>query len=270
MEPQNLIVVRGGGDIATGTICRLHRCGYKVLVLEIAQPRAIRRTVSLAEAVYSGSYTVEGVTAVLADNIKHCDKIWQNDAVAIIVDPKAECLQALKPLALVDAVLAKKNLGTTKDMAAITIALGPGFSAGEDVDAVIETARGHNLGRVIYTGPALPNTGIPGSVGGYSGERVIYAENSGTLVIVKDIGSIVKKGEVIATIDNVPVYAPFEGVIRGMIPNNSPVKKQLKIADIDPRLSAAEYCLTISDKARCISGGVLEAILFLQSSPSIH
>lgn len=266
MEQNSLIVVRGGGDIATGTICRLHRCGFKVLILEISQPMAIRRSVSFAEAVYTGSQSVEGITAECAENIHHCADIWLKNHIAMLVDPHAECLQFLTPLAVIDAVLAKRNLGTTRDMAPITVALGPGFSAGDDVDAVIETARGHNLGRVIYNGCALTNTGIPGSVAGYSTERVIYAPHAGLLTIVKDIGSIVEQGEIIANIDHIPVHAPFKGVIRGMIQNNTLVDKQLKIADIDPRLSAVDYCSTISDKARCISGGVIEAILFLQSS----
>ncbi len=270
MESNKLVVVRGGGDIATGTICRLHRCGFRVLVLETSQPRAIRRTVSLAEAVYTGRQTVEGVTAQLADNIDRCTDVWQDNAVPVLLDPQAACLQDLTPIALVDAILAKKNLGTARNMAPITIALGPGFSADNDVDAVIETARGHNLGRVIYTGTALANTGVPGSVAGISSERVIYAPNSGRLSILRDIGSTVKKGEVIANIDTSPVYAPFSGVIRGMIHEKCPITKHLKIADIDPRPEAVAYCSTISDKARCISGGVLEALLVLQSSSVQH
>jgi xanthine dehydrogenase accessory factor len=263
MEPGKLIVVRGGGDIATGTIHRLHNCGFRLLVLETEHPNAIRRAVSLSEAVYDSSHTVEGITALLANSSEQCEAIWQQHKVAVLVDPEAKCLQKLRPCALVDAILAKKNLGTTRKMAAITIALGPGFSAGHDVDAVIETARGHDLGRVILSGPARPNTGIPGPVAGFTTERVLYAQQSGRLEIVTDIGSSVAEGELLARIDGKAVTAPFQGLVRGMIRHGSIVKKGLKIADIDPRYSEKENCYTISDKARCISGGVLEALLSL-------
>ncbi len=263
MEPGKLIVVRGGGDIATGTICRLHNCGFRLLVLETARPNAIRRAVSLSEAVYDSSHTVEGVTALRANSIAQCTAIWQQHKVAVLVDPEGKCLHTLRPFALIDAILAKINLGTTKEMAAITIALGPGFSAGDDVDAVIETARGHDLGRVILQGPARPNTGVPGAVAGFTTERVLYAQHSGKLEIVTDIGSSVAEGELLARIDGEPVTAPFQGLVRGIIRHGSLVKKGLKIADIDPRSSEQKNCYTISDKARCISGGVLEALLFI-------
>jgi xanthine dehydrogenase accessory factor len=263
MEPGKLIVVRGGGDIATGTICRLHNCGFRLLVLETEHPNAIRRAVSLSEAVYDSSHTVEGVTALRVNRTEQCEAIWQQHDIPILVDPEARCLQKLRPFAVVDAILAKKNIGTNKDMAAVTIALGPGFSAGEDVDAVIETARGHDLGRVILSGPALPNTGIPGAVAGFTTERVLYAQQDGRLEIITDIGSSVTAGELLARIDDEPVTAPFQGLVRGMIRHGSLVKKGLKIADIDPRCSEQKNCYTISDKARCISGGVLEALLFL-------
>lgn len=260
-----MIVVRGAGDIATGTICRLHRCGFKILVLETDSPQAIRRTVSLAEAMYTGSQTVEKSTAVRVGSIDACESVWRSNQIPILVDPKAYSVKELRPQAVVDAILAKKNFGTTIDMANITIALGPGFTAGKDVHAVIETVRGHHLGRVIYDGEAQPNTGIPEPVAGYGTERVLYAPAPGTLSILHDIGELVKKDQPIATIDNHPVIAPFDGIIRGMIRNGSRITRNLKIADIDPRRSAQNYCHTVSDKARCISGGVLEALLSLKN-----
>lgn len=263
MEPGKLIAVRGGGDIATGTICRLHRCGFRMVVLETAYPRAIRRGVSLSEAVYEGHQTVEGVAAECVVTVEQCEDVWRRGNVPLLIDPLAESLNRLQPVALIDAILAKKNLGTHKGMAKITIALGPGFIAGKDVDAVIETARGHDLGRVILTGSAMANTGIPGPVEGYTTERVLYAPQSGTLTIVKDIGCQVETGELLATIDNNPVTAPFSGIVRGMIRDQSRVLKGLKIADIDPRSAEWKNCYTLSDKARCISGGVLEALISL-------
>ncbi len=263
MESGKVVAVRGGGDIATGTICRLHRCGFRVVVLEAQFPLAIRRAVSLAEAVYEGSHTVEDITAVHITTINACNDAWQGGVIPVLVDPLAESLRQLQPHALIDAILAKRNCGTHREMALITIGLGPGFTAGIDVNAVIETARGHDLGRILFTGSAMANTGIPGLVEGYTTERVIYAPQSGTLNQIRDIGSQVICGEPLATIDNTPVAAPFSGIVRGMIRNNSTVRKGLKIADIDPRLSEQQNCYTISDKSRCISGGVLEALLYL-------
>lgn len=259
------IVIRGGGDIATGTICRLHNCGYKIVVLETTAPTAIRRAVSLSEAVYEGQKTVENTTAQLIDRLEDCGKCWASGWVPLLVDPQATCLPKLQPVALVDAILAKKNCGTTRDMAQITIGLGPGFHAGKDVDAVIETARGHNLGRIIYAGPASPNSGIPGEIGGYSTQRVIYAPCGGTIQVLHDIGSRVKKGESLAQLGSNDIVATISGWLHGMIRPQTKVKKGLKICDIDPRLQEQENCFTISDKARSISGGVLEALLFLSN-----
>ena len=268
MSARGIVIVRGGGDIATGTICRLHRCGYQVLVLETEFPTAIRRTVSFCEAIYDDTTTVEDVTAVRVQTPYDCGEVWQQNKVAICVDNKATSIEALKPIAVVDAILAKKNFGTSKAMAPITIGLGPGFSAGTDVHAVIETARGHSLGKVIYSGEPLPNSGIPGEIQGVSKDRVIYAGNSGNLEIIRDIESRVNAGDIVAKISDVPVLAPITGLVRGMLRNSFPVHKGLKIADIDPRIDEPENCYTISDKARCISGGVLEALLSL--SNTIH
>lgn len=263
MEQAALIVVRGGGDIASGTIHRLHRAGFRLVVLETDAPTAIRRTVSLSEAVYTNTHTVEGVTAERAETLAELPEIWGRSHIPVLVDPAAKSLVELKPSALIDGILAKKNCSTTLSMAPITIGLGPGFTAGIDVGAVIETARGHDLGRVIITGTAQANTGIPGAVAGYTTERVLYARHSGILTIRRDIGSLVQQNEVIATIGDQPVRATIAGLVRGIIRDRSTVHRGMKIADIDPRTEQTAICHTISDKARCISGGVLEALLYL-------
>jgi xanthine dehydrogenase accessory factor len=263
MIGNGIVVVRGGGDIATGTICRLHHCGFKLLILEISHPTAIRRTVALSEAVYEGQQRVQEVTAERIATVEECTTCWSRNRVPLLVDPTAACLSKLQPIALIDAILAKKNCGTAKNMAPITIGLGPGFYAGRDVHAVIETARGHQLGRIIYTGSPQANSGIPGMIGGYAKDRVIYAPHSGIIEGVADIGSQVTKGETIARINSLELIAPISGLVRGMIRNLTEVTQGLKIGDIDPRIDEVNNCYTISDKARCISGGVLEALLFL-------
>ena len=262
MKP--IIIVRGGGDLATATIHRLHRAGFPVLVLETHRPAAIRRQVCFSEAVYQGSAQVEGVTARLIREAEEAVEVWNAGEVPLLVDPEGTCIPQLRPAAVVDAILAKRNLGTHQNMAPLTIALGPGFTAGQDVHFVIETMRGHNLGRIITEGTALPNTGVPGLVGGASGERVIHADYSGTLQGIKSIGQLVEQGEPIAMICNqegeFPVEATITGLLRGLIRDGFPVTKGLKIADIDPRQSEEKNCFTISDKARCIAGSVLELV----------
>lgn len=255
------IVVRGGGDIASGTIQKLYRSGFKVLVLETEKPTAIRRNVSFSDAIYNGETTVEGIRAVRVKDLYEINEAFKNDIIPIILDSKGEFIEKIKPLAVVDAILAKKNIGTNKNMAPITIALGPGFNAGVDVDIVIETMRGHNLGRLIFKGYAKENTGVPGEIGGYSKERVIYSECDGIIKNLRFIGDIVKKGEVLATINEKEVLAPIDGLLRGLIKDGTNVTLGLKIGDIDPRLKEVENYTTISDKARNIGGGVLEAIL---------
>lgn len=276
MKKKDLIVVRGAGDLATGTIHRLKKAGFRLLVLEAEHPAAIRRQVALSEAVYAGSARVEDVEAVRMDvelaekkNRKELleqemERIWKKDGVPVLVDPAGLSIAALRPAVVVDAILAKKNLGTTKEMAPLVIALGPGFTAGEDVDVVIETKRGHNLGRVIRSGSAVPNTGIPGIIGGYGKERVMHAQEEGILRNAASIGDIVEAGAVIAEIETengmVPVEASLSGLLRGLIRGGYPVTKGFKIADIDPRKEELQNCFTISDKARCIAGSVLEVI----------
>ena len=262
---KDLIIVRGGGDLATGTIYKLKKSGFPVLILEAANPSAIRRNVAFCEAVYQRSQTVEDMTCHLAESLKQAENCLREGKLAVLVDPLGESIPALKPLAVVDAILAKRNLGTSRAMAPITVALGPGFTAGEDVDAVIETKRGHNLGRVLWTGTAAPNTGIPGVIGGYGRERVIHCPAEGILRNVKKITDTVSKEDVIAYVETetgrVPVEATLDGILRGLIRDGYPVKTGFKMADIDPRTEELGNCFTISDKARCIAGGVLEAIL---------
>ncbi len=276
MKKKDLIVVRGAGDLATGTIHRLKKAGFRLLVLEAEHRAAMRRQVGLSEAVYAGSARVEDVEAVRMDvdlaekkNRKELleqemERIWKKDGVPVLVDPAGLSIAALRPAVVVDAILAKKNLGTTKEMAPLVIALGPGFTAGEDVDVVIETKRGHNLGRVIRSGSAVPNTGIPGIIGGYGKERVMHAQAEGILRNAASIGDIVEARAVIAEIETengtVPVEASLSGLLRGLIRDGYPVTKGFKIADIDPRKEELQNCFTISDKARCIAGSVLEVI----------
>ena len=269
MTGKKLIVVRGAGDIATGTIQKLHRAGFLVIATESAQPSAIRRRVSLCEAVYEKSQTVEDIIAVRADTLEEAYEILSQNRVAVMIDPSCALLGEVRPLAVIDAILAKKNMGTTRDMAPITIALGPGFTADQDVDAVIETMRGHNLGRLLFQGSAMPNTGIPGIIEGYGRERVIYSPCAGRVVTKKEIGDMVEKGEALATVEGQPVPASIGGILRGLIRDGFTVSAGFKMADIDPREAERENCFTISDKARCIGGTALEAVLLLSHSRNL-
>lgn len=268
---ENLIIVRGGGDLATGTIYKLCQCGFPVLVLETATPSAIRRNVAFSEAVYQGAQTVEGLTCTLTSSVPEAEELLKAGTLTMLVDPAGESISHFHPLAVVDAILAKKNLGTNRSMAPITVALGPGFTAGIDVDAVVETKRGHDLGRVFYSGSAAPNTGIPGIIGGYGKERVIHSPAAGILRNVSKITDTVQMGQTIALVETkqgeVPVYATLTGLLRGLLRDGYPVSEGFKIADIDPRLDEYSNCFTISDKARCIAGGVLEAVLHLRNAP---
>jgi xanthine dehydrogenase accessory factor len=220
--------------------------------------------VSLCEAVYQGTAIIEGMEAVKIERADEAEEVINQGKVPVLVDPEGESIELLRPAIVIDAILAKKNLGTHRDMAGLTIALGPGFTAGEDVDYVIETKRGHNLGRIITQGSAAPNSGVPGNIGGYTKERVIHASAGGTLYNVRNIGDIVKKGEIIAVIkardETIPVEATINGIIRGLIRDGYPVTCGFKIADIDPRQEELKNCFTISDKARCIAGSSLEVV----------
>ena len=270
---KDLIIVRGGGDLATGTIYKLKKSGFSVLILEIDRPSAIRRNVAFSEAVYEKEQTVEDMSCYLAESLQQAEVLLGENKLVMLIDPVGEAIKQLRPMAVVDAILAKRNLGTSKAMAPITVALGPGFVAGEDVDAVIETKRGHNLGRVIWSGTAVANTGVPGIIGGYGKERVIHSPAAGVFRNVKKITDTVTKGEVIAVVETeseaVPVEATLNGILRGLIRDGYPVTKGFKVADIDPRAEEYNNCFTISDKARCIAGGVLEAILQLKKERNL-
>jgi len=261
---KKLVVVRGAGDIASGVIQKLYRSGFQVVALEVENPSFIRRMVCFGEAIYEGTMEIEGSRARYAKDTVEVLEICRGGEIAILVDPKGESIEAMNPLAVVDAILAKKNYGTVRGMAPITIGLGPGFEAGKDVDIAVETMRGHDLGRLIFKGKAMENTGIPGIVGGYGRERVIYSESEGIIINKKRIGDIVEEGEVVATIGHSQVKAPLGGVLRGLIRDSYSVNKGLKIGDIDPRREQVKNCFTISDKARNIGGAVLEAVMILK------
>lgn len=261
MKNKTRLIVRGGGDLASGVIHKLHQCGYQILVLECKKPSAIRRKVSFGEAVYDGEARVENVLGRLITDIEECQAVWERNEIPIFVDETGRSAELLRPDALIDAILAKRNLGTSRSMAPMTVALGPGFEAGGDVDYVVETQRGHNLGRIISQGYAAADTGVPGVIGGYGKERVIHAPAAGTIHNCSCIGDIVEKDQVIAQIDGTPVYASLTGVLRGIIRDGYQVPAGMKIADIDPRKEQKQNCDTISDKARCIAGGVLEILL---------
>ena len=305
-----LIICRGAGDLATGIIHRLHRAGHRVIALETDYPAAIRRQVSFCEAVYDGSAAVEGVTARLIPALTDAEidtetysgindtpaahiasEKWDRSAieavleageVPLLIDPTGESIALLKPDVVVDAIIAKKNLGTTINMAPLVIGVGPGFTAGNDVHLVIESMRGHNLARIITDGRAQPNTGVPGNIAGFTSERVIHAPAAGYIHDVRKIGDIVQKGDEIARIypdkksyDNalseyVPVNATITGIIRGLIREGYYFREGFKIADIDPRESELTNCFTISDKARSIAGSVLEAVSAFEHGVKIY
>ena len=256
-----LILVKGAGDLATGTAVRLYRAGFQVVMTDIAQPTAVRRTVAFSQCIYDGQTTVEGITARKAENRDQVRDILAAGEIPVLVDPQAAILAQLPFMVVVDAILAKKNLGTTISDAPIVLALGPGFTAGTDCHGVIETKRGHDLGRLILEGSAIPNTGVPGDVGGYTKERIIRAPAGGPFEPVAQIGQQVNLGDVVAKVNGIPVTAQLTGIVRGMLPAGIPVTAGMKSGDIDPRCEV-RHCFTVSDKARAIGGGVLEGILY--------
>lgn len=260
----DIIVIRGAGDLASGIAHRLYKSGFRLLLTEIEKPLVVRRCVSFANAIPMGEAEVEGVRAIRALSSESIAGIWNTNSIPILCDNECSIVDIIKPLAVVDAIMAKKNLGTGRGMAPITVGVGPGFEAGEDVDAVVETKRGHDLGRVIYKGWAEADTGIPGNIMGYSQERLLRASKSGRIRNVLKIGDTVKQGDVIAFIEDEPVKGSITGVLRGLIADNTYVKEGVKIGDIDPR-GIREYCYTISDKSRSVAGGVLEAILHFRN-----
>lgn len=264
MTRENIIIVRGAGDLASGTILKLHNIGFDVVAVECEKPSAIRRRIAFSEAVYRQEMTIEGVTARLVSSVKEIEEVLGAGEIPVVVDPECRLAEELRPLAVVDAILAKRNLGTKKEMAPITVGLGPGFCAGTDVHAVVETMRGPHLGKIYYHGEAIPNTGIPGKVGGYDKERVLHSSCAGIFRSVCEIGAVVSKGDVLAYVDDVPVRTLISGVVRGMLPDGFSVPKGFKLADVDPRMEQLGNIDSVSDKARCIAGGVVEAILYLR------
>jgi len=263
------IVVRGGGDLATGVVQKFHRAGFNVLILETRAPTAIRRSVALCEAVYEGVKKVEDMTCHKISEIGELEACWREGIVPLLIDPDGKTIGKIKPEAVIDAILAKRNLGTTLSMANVTIALGPGFNAGEDVHAVIETLRGHDLGRLILHGYAKQDTGIPGEIEGESTRRVVHAPASGLIKHRKKIGDIVDQEDMLFTVigteeQSAEVRAPFRGLLRGLIREGTEVYKGMKVADIDPRTDVDWK--TISDKARCLGGAALEAYFHIKEN----
>ena len=257
-----LVIIRGAGDLATGIALRLKKAHISVIMTDIPAPTAIRRTVAFSQAIVLGETKVEDVTARRAETPEAAMALLQENVVPVLADPEGICIPVLKPDVVVDAILAKRNLGTRITDAPVVIGVGPGFTAGVDCHAVVETMRGHSLGRVIHAGSALPNTGIPGLIGGFAGERVLRAPADGVFHQLLDIGAQVRQGDVAATVNGVPMTCTLDGVLRGILPDDTPVHKGMKAGDIDPRCKV-EHCYTASDKALAIGGGVLEAILDL-------
>ncbi len=255
-----LVLIRGGGDLASGVAVRLHHSGFDVLITELPKPLVVRRSVSFAEAVSEGSIEVEGITALLIKAPGEMKDTIRAGNIPVLVDPDLACLAEVRPDVVVDARMRKKPPTEGKELATLVVGLGPGFVAGENCHAVIETNRGHSLGRVIWAGPPQEDTGVPGEVNGYSSERVLRAPEDGKLVTGAKIGDQVKNGTVIALVGSQAVLAPFDGVLRGLIKPGIHVSKGAKIGDVDPR-DDPTLCLLVSDKSRAIGGGVLEAIL---------
>lgn len=262
MRIDALVVIKGGGDLATGVGHRLFRAGFQVLVTEIHEPTVVRRTVAFAEAVYAGECSVEGVRARLAGSVHEATQLLGRDMVPVLVDPGAECVGQLRPGVIVDGIMAKANTGTAIRDAAVVVALGPGFEAGVDCHAVIETNRGHHLGRAITVGPASANTGVPGSIDGETERRILRAPAAGTVQTRASIGDMVCEGDVVADVGGQAVRTSLVGVLRGLLHEGLTVSSGMKVGDVDPR-AAPEHCFTISDKSLAIGGGALEAIMML-------
>jgi len=258
--PELIVVIKGAGEMATGIASRLYMSHIRHIVMtEIPEPISVRRTVAFSEVVFDGEMVVEGVQAERIMTTENVQGVWKKGSIPVIVDPEWTIVKVLKPDIVIDAIMAKRNLGTKKTEAPYVIGVGPGFSAPEDVHAVVESNRGHNLGRVFYDGAAEPHTGIPGPTMGYTSERVLRSPHNGLVRHVKALGDMVKKGEIILYVDETPVHATIDGLLRGLI-REIRVKDKEKIGDIDPR-GVKEYCFTITEKARAIGGGVMEAIM---------
>ena len=255
-----MVIIKGAGDIASGIALRLFHCGFKIIMTDLIRPTCIRRTVSFCQAIIDNTATVEDVTAEFAEDPQKAFEIVENGHIAVLADEECEVLKSIKPDVLVDAILAKKNTGTSISDAPLVIGVGPGFTAGKDCHFVVETKRGHTLGRVIEKGSAIPNTGVPGNIEGFTWERLIKAPKAGIFVQKAQIGDIVKKGDIVGFVDDEPVPALIDGVLRGILPTGTHVYEGMKSGDVDPR-GNVENCCTVSDKALSVAGGVLEAIL---------
>ena len=261
------VIIKGAGDLASGVAHRLHIAGFPVVMLELPRPLVVRRSVSFASAAFEGSVEVEGVSAQLIKEDSQIGDCWSKGIIPLLIDPEGKLLKKMKPYVLIDGVMAKRNTGTVLADAPIVIGLGPGFTAGLDVRAVVETKRGHQLGRVFYSGVAAADTGIPGDVAGVTTERLLRAPGSGHFFPYKNIGELVQRGEKVAAVGDIPLFASIDGLVRGMLYPGLEVQKGMKVGDIDPRGGEADW-ETISDKARAVGGGVLEAIMhFLVAAP---
>jgi xanthine dehydrogenase accessory factor len=254
------VLIRGGGEMATGIAHRLHQCHMKVLITEVPAPTAVRRTVAFAEAVYNGSHTVEGVSATKVGNSEQVLRLWTDGGIPLVIDPEAHIRHELRPAVIVDAIMAKANSKTTIKDAPLVIGIGPGFAAGGNAHAVIESNRGYHLGRVIWQGEAEPDTGVPAPIEGHTDARVLRTPTAGRFNAFKEIGDSVCSGERVAEVGGMAVEAQISGLVRGLLRSGIEVAQGIKAGDIDPR-NERGYCYLISDKARAIGGGVLEAIL---------
>jgi xanthine dehydrogenase accessory factor len=251
-------VIKGAGDLATGVALCLHRAGFAVAMTELARPTAVRRTVAFAQAVYDGNTSVEGTDAVRVDLVDIDDALARAAIPVVVAEDASEVVEIVNPVLLVDAIVAKRNLGTRMSDARAVVALGPGFMAGRDAHAVIETKRGHDLGRVLFKGSAQANTSVPGEVGGFSWQRVVRSPTSGTFRAAARIGDIVTTADTVGYVDEEPVRVELDGVLRGLLCSGLHVTPGYKLGDVDPRGNQSR-CFTVSDKARAIGGGVLEA-----------
>lgn len=259
-----IVWVRGAGDIATGAAFRLYKSGFQVVMSDLPIPTSIRRTICFSEAIINGSTIVEDITAVFAKDAEDAKRLLGEGTIAVLADAEGTEARKLRPGAIVDAILAKRNLGTRITDADVVVGVGPGFTAGEDCHAVVETMRGHTLGRVYYEGSAMADTRVPGNIGGFTLERILRAPCAGTFKGVKKIGDLVIKGETCAYVDDQPVVSGLSGVLRGLLPDGLAVYKGMKSGDVDPRCEVS-HCYTVSDKALAVGGGVLEAVLHLQA-----
>ncbi len=255
-----IIWVRGAGDIATGVAFRLYRSGFSVVMSDLPQPTSIRRTVCFSEAIIKGTTMVEDICARFCASAKEAAAAMARGEVAVLADPTGEIARLLQPPAVIDAILAKRNIGTKRTDADVVVGVGPGFTAGVDCHAVVETMRGHTLGRVYHSGSALPDTGIPGNIAGFTLERLLRAPQAGVFKGVKQIGDVVEAGDICAYVDGMPVVTRIRGVLRGLLPDGIEVYEGMKSGDVDPRCEISN-CFTVSDKALAVGGGALEAVL---------